>query len=109
MNQRNVSAELKRRNVYNVAVAYAVVSWLVTQVSAGTAASLADRSNQELLTIIRGGETSRASETEIGPLALPPNFWSMSPRDAALALVLENCSEETKRRVAFSIAEAAKG
>jgi hypothetical protein len=26
---RNFSAELKRRNVYKVAVAYAVVAWLV--------------------------------------------------------------------------------
>ena len=29
MNQRNFFAELKRRNVYKVAVAYAVVGWLV--------------------------------------------------------------------------------
>src|ERR1044071_9881073 len=31
MNPRNFFAELKRRNVYKVAVAYAVVSWLVLQ------------------------------------------------------------------------------
>src|SRR5712692_8987600 len=31
MNQRNFFAELKRRNVYKVAVAYAVVSWLLLQ------------------------------------------------------------------------------
>jgi hypothetical protein len=31
---RNFFAELKRRNVYRVAVAYAVVSWLVIQVAA---------------------------------------------------------------------------
>jgi serine/threonine-protein kinase len=31
MNQRNFFAELKRRNVYKVAVAYAVVSWLSIQ------------------------------------------------------------------------------
>jgi len=31
MNQRNFFAELKRRNVYKVAVAYAVVAWLLIQ------------------------------------------------------------------------------
>src|SRR5947209_550511 len=33
MNTRNFFAELKRRNVYKVAVAYAVVSWLLIQVA----------------------------------------------------------------------------
>ena len=33
MNERNFFAELKRRNVYKVAVAYAVVGWLVIQIS----------------------------------------------------------------------------
>jgi TolB-like protein/Flp pilus assembly protein TadD len=33
MNPRNLFAELKRRNVYKVAVAYAVVSWLLVQVA----------------------------------------------------------------------------
>src|ERR1700754_3048338 len=33
MNSRNFFAELKRRNVYKVAVAYAVVGWLVVQVA----------------------------------------------------------------------------
>src|SRR5437773_8370683 len=33
MNARNFLAELKRRNVYKVAVAYAIVGWLVIQVS----------------------------------------------------------------------------
>ena len=33
MNLRNFFAELKRRNVYKVAVAYAVVGWLVIQIS----------------------------------------------------------------------------
>ena len=32
--KRNFFAELKRRNVYRVAVAYAVVGWLVMQVAA---------------------------------------------------------------------------
>ena len=36
MNQGNFFAELKRRNVYKVAVAYAVVGWLVIQVAATT-------------------------------------------------------------------------
>ena len=34
MNQGSFFAELKRRNVYKVAVAYAVVGWLVMQVAA---------------------------------------------------------------------------
>src|SRR3954470_12740571 len=34
MEQRNFFSELKRRNVYKVAVAYAVVGWLVIQVCA---------------------------------------------------------------------------
>ena len=33
MNSRNFFAELKRRNVYKVAVAYAVVSWLLIQIA----------------------------------------------------------------------------
>ncbi len=33
MNQRNFFAELKRRNVYKVVVAYAVVAWLLIQVA----------------------------------------------------------------------------
>jgi hypothetical protein len=33
MTQRNFLAELKRRNVYKVAVAYAVVSWLLIQIA----------------------------------------------------------------------------
>ena len=33
MSPRNFFAELKRRNVYKVAVAYAVVSWLLIQVA----------------------------------------------------------------------------
>ncbi|MEY2497662.1 MAG: hypothetical protein QOD12_1218 [Verrucomicrobiota bacterium] len=33
MNSRNFLAELKRRNVYKVAVAYAVVAWLIIQVA----------------------------------------------------------------------------
>jgi len=33
MNLRNFLAELKRRHVYRVAIAYAVVAWLLTQVA----------------------------------------------------------------------------
>jgi adenylate cyclase len=33
MNPRNLFAELKRRNVYKVAVAYAVVAWLLIQIA----------------------------------------------------------------------------
>jgi uncharacterized membrane protein len=34
MNERNFFSELKRRNVYKVAIAYAVVAWLLTQIAA---------------------------------------------------------------------------
>src|SRR3954451_7615461 len=34
MSERNFFGELKRRNVYKVAVAYAVVGWLIMQVAA---------------------------------------------------------------------------
>src|SRR5437763_7767610 len=34
MSERNFFAELKRRNVYKVAAAYAVVGWLVIQITA---------------------------------------------------------------------------
>ncbi len=34
MNPRNLFGELRRRNVYNVAVAYAVVGWLLPSASA---------------------------------------------------------------------------
>jgi len=33
MSQRNFFSELKRRNVYKVAVAYAVVGWLLIQIA----------------------------------------------------------------------------
>src|SRR5688572_32203326 len=36
MNPRNVFTELKRRNVYKVAVAYAVVAWLLIQIATAT-------------------------------------------------------------------------
>ena len=36
MNSRNFFAELKRRNVYRVAVAYAVVAWLLIQIATST-------------------------------------------------------------------------
>ncbi|HSP45342.1 MAG TPA: hypothetical protein VLO30_05065, partial [Chthoniobacterales bacterium] len=33
MNQRNFFSELKRRNVYKVAIAYGVVGWLLMQIA----------------------------------------------------------------------------
>src|ERR1044071_9113090 len=36
MNPRNFFGELRRRNVYRVAAAYAVVSWLIIQIAAST-------------------------------------------------------------------------
>src|SRR3954451_18612808 len=36
MNRRNFFGELRRRNVYRVAAAYAVVAWLIIQIAAST-------------------------------------------------------------------------
>src|SRR5437667_10278544 len=36
MNLRNFFAELKRRNVYKVAIAYAVITWLLIQIATQT-------------------------------------------------------------------------
>src|SRR4051812_6475228 len=36
MNPKGFFAELRRRNVYRVAVAYAIVSWLVIQIASST-------------------------------------------------------------------------
>ena len=36
MNLRNLFAEMRRRSVYKVAVAYAVVAWLIIQVTTQT-------------------------------------------------------------------------
>src|ERR1044071_2373247 len=36
MNIRNFFSELRRRNIYRVAVAYAVVAWLIIQIAAST-------------------------------------------------------------------------
>ena len=36
MNLRNFFAELKRRNVYKVAIAYAIVTWLLIQIATQT-------------------------------------------------------------------------
>ncbi len=33
MNLKNFFAELKRRNVYKVAIAYAVIAWLLMQIA----------------------------------------------------------------------------
>jgi hypothetical protein len=42
MNLRNFFSELKRRNVYKVAIAYAVVAWLLIRVAIRTSVSLPD-------------------------------------------------------------------
>jgi hypothetical protein len=102
------SPVLKRRHICNVALAYAVACGVPMHAAAEASASLAGRSNEDLLAIIRGGATNRPPEPLIKSLALPPNFWSLPARDAALAFVLANCSDETKRRAAFSIPDPVK-
>jgi len=102
------SPQLRCRNLYNIAFACAVSCGLLVHASAQVTPSLVGRSNEELLAIIRGGVTNRPPAADIKLLVLPPNFWSLPSRDAALAFVLSNCSDATKRRVTFSIAEPAK-
>ena len=41
MNLRNFFAELKRRNVYKVAIAYGVVAWLLIQIATQVSQGLA--------------------------------------------------------------------
>ncbi len=57
MNQRNFFSELKRRNVYKVAVAYAIVAWLLIQAAAipyMSSRRCSQRSTREdLLTAVR--------------------------------------------------------
>ena len=65
--------------------------------------SLVGRSNEELLEIIRGGRSEGDDYEPPKEATLPPDFWTRSPRDAALAIILANCSEETKQRVSFAI------
>jgi len=87
-----------------VAVVFTVFATAPVSVGAEPPISLAGRSNQELLEIIRAGRTDR--DEYLLPkkqTALPPDFWTLPPREAALALIRTNCSEETKQRVSFSI------
>lgn len=68
--------------------------------------SLAQQSDEELLRLIRGGksEASLRAAAEIKP-HLPENFWTLPPREAALSLVLTNCSDATKERLRIFIAD----
>ena len=103
--ESRITAQLTRR----IQLAGVVVGCFCIAPRVESSASLAGHSNEELLALVRGGATNRPPAPELGPLVLPPNFWSMPAREAALALILANSSEETKRRVAFSIAEPANG
>ena len=46
MNPKNFFAELKRRNVYKVAIAYAVVAWLLMQIATQVFRSLRFQTGQ---------------------------------------------------------------
>jgi hypothetical protein len=56
MNFRNFFTELKRRNVYKVAIAYGVVAWLLTQIATQifpfNFTKAADENNAENLLVI---------------------------------------------------------
>lgn len=68
--------------------------------------SLTGRSNEELLEVMRGGRTDRDQYHQPEKkTALPANFWMAPPREAAIALIRANASEETMHSVTFSIAD----
>jgi hypothetical protein len=66
MNLRNFFAELRRRNVYKVAVVYAIVGWLVMQIAATAvpALHLSDVTSALVLFVILGFPTD-ANSTSI--------------------------------------------
>ncbi|MEY2488651.1 MAG: hypothetical protein QOC70_593 [Verrucomicrobiota bacterium] len=70
--------------------------------------SLKGKSNEELVHLLIGGkstlklkaEARRANEVETH---FPDHFWEMPPKDAALALVQENCNLKLKTQLKISV------
>jgi hypothetical protein len=66
------------------------------------ASSLVGRSDEELLHIMLGGKTeSRLLEEAKVKTHVPEKFWEMAPKDAALALIQENCPTELRKSFQF--------
>ncbi len=66
--------------------------------------SLRGRSDAELLEIMTGGKDANEVEREaIVPTHLPEGFWSLPPKEAALALVEANRSPENRRDCRLAI------
>lgn len=66
------------------------------------ASSLVGKGDEELLHIMLGGKTeSRLQEEAKVKTHVPAKFWDMAPKDAALALVLENCPTELRKEFQF--------
>jgi hypothetical protein len=66
------------------------------------ASSLVGKSDEELLHIMLGGKTeSRLREEAKVKTHVPEKFWEMAPKDAALALVQENCPKELRQQFQF--------
>jgi len=66
------------------------------------ASSLVGKSDEELLHIILGGKTeSRLREEAKVKTHVPEKFWEMAPKNAALALVQENCPKELRQQFQF--------
>jgi len=61
------------------------------------------RSDEELLQIMVGGKAeSRLREEAKIKIHVPERFWDMSPNDAALGLIRENCPTELRQAFEFN-------
>lgn len=66
------------------------------------ASSLVGKSDEELLHVMLGGKTeSRLREEAKVKTHVPEKFWEMAPKDAALALIQENCPTELTKSFQF--------
>jgi hypothetical protein len=71
---------------------------------------LKGKSDEELVHILIGGKSARKLEAEEQranevKTHFPDHFWEMPPKDAALALVQENCNLKRKSQLKISVRE----
>jgi uncharacterized membrane protein len=80
MNPKNFFIELKRRNVYKVAVVYAIVGWLVMQVAATVvpALHLSDAITSAVVLLVILGFPTDANSSSIFA-----RTWARIPREFA--------------------------